>query len=147
MQRGRGVVFVVDDEELIATTLAMILAQSGFSATAFVGACQALEAAASGPVPDLLITDVIMPGMSGIELAVQFRGEYPQCKILLFSGQSAAAEMLATARLCGNEFEVLAKPVHPSDLLAKLRTLTESGEKSVPPQLQEISGSVEPEIP
>lgn len=124
MQSSRGVVFVVDDERLIAQTLGMILTQSGFTATAFEDPYRALEAAASGPAPDLLISDVVMPGMSGIDLGVQFRRDYPTCKVLLFSGQAATADMLATAKLQGHEFEVLAKPVHPSDLLAKLRSLT-----------------------
>jgi DNA-binding NtrC family response regulator len=124
MQSSRGVVYVVDDERLIAQTLGMILTQSGFTASAFEDPYRALEAAASGPVPDLLISDVVMPGMSGIDLGVQFRREYPTCKVLLFSGQAATADMLATAKEQGHEFEVLAKPVHPSDLLAKLRSLT-----------------------
>jgi DNA-binding response OmpR family regulator len=123
MQSNRGVVFVVDDERLIVQTLKMILTQSGFAASGFEDPLQALEAAATGPVPDLLISDVVMPGMSGIDLAVQFRKDYPTCKVLLFSGQAATADMLATAKLQGHEFEVLAKPVHPSDLLAKLRSL------------------------
>jgi DNA-binding NtrC family response regulator len=125
MQIGKGVVFVVDDERLIAKTLAMILNQSGFAASPFEDPRQAIESAASGLVPDLLITDVVMPGMSGIELAVQFRRDYPNCKVLLFSGQAATANMLATAKLHGHDFEVLAKPVHPSDLLAKLSTLAD----------------------
>jgi DNA-binding response OmpR family regulator len=124
MESSRGVVFVVDDERLIAQTLKMILSQSGFAASAFEDPYKALEAAATGPVPDLLISDVVMPGMSGIDLGVQFRKDYPTCKVLLFSGQAATADMLATAKSQGHEFEVLAKPVHPSDLLAKLRSLS-----------------------
>ena len=146
MQSSRGVVFVVDDEKLIAQTLAMILTQSGFAATAFEGPSQALEEAASGPVPDLLISDVVMPEMSGIELALQFRSEYPDCKVLLFSGQSATADMLATAKLHGHDFEVLAKPVHPSDLLAKLRAITESGQKCASPQTQKISAATDRKV-
>ena len=131
MQNSRGIVFVVDDEVLIAKTLAMILNHTGFAASAFDDPFRALEAAAGGQVPDLLITDVIMPGMSGIDLAVRFRSEYPDCKVLLFSGQAATADMLATAKLHGHDFEVLAKPVHPSDLLAKLRVLTEESKQEV----------------
>ena len=131
MQISRGVVFVVDDEGLIAKTLAMILNQTGFAANAFEDPYRALEAAAGGLVPDLLITDVIMPGMTGIDLAVQFRANYPECKVLLFSGHAATADMLAAAKRHGHDFEVLAKPVHPSDLLAKLRDLTGSGNEKV----------------
>ena len=71
--------------------------------------------------PDMLISDVIMTGMTGIEAAIITRQRLPSCKILLFSGQAATADLLEKARAQGHEFEILAKPVHPTDLLAKLR--------------------------
>ena len=71
--------------------------------------------------PDLIISDVIMPDMNGIEAAIRIRQALPGCKILLFSGQAATADLLEKARAQGHEFEILAKPVHPQDLLAKLR--------------------------
>jgi DNA-binding NtrC family response regulator len=114
------VVFVVDDEPVIAQTLAMILNQSGFSATAFESSDQAIAAATNGP-PDLLITDVVMPGMNGIDLAINFRSTYPGCRVLLFSGQAATANLLEEARSRGYEFDLLSKPVHPVDLLARLK--------------------------
>jgi YesN/AraC family two-component response regulator len=43
-------------------------------------------AAAQSDVPDLLISDVEMPGHSGVDLAIQMRAQYAKCKILLFSG-------------------------------------------------------------
>jgi hypothetical protein len=45
----------------------------------------------------------------------------PGIKVLLFSGQAATADLLEKARANGHEFEILAKPVHPQDLLNKLR--------------------------
>jgi CheY-like chemotaxis protein len=69
----------------------------------------------------MLISDVIMTGITGIEAAIATRQKMPHCKILLFSGQAATADLLEKARLHGHEFEILAKPVHPTDLLAKLR--------------------------
>jgi DNA-binding NtrC family response regulator len=114
-------VYVVDDEVLIAETLVMILNQSGFSACAFNDPRHALTAAISGSPPDLLISDVVMPGMSGVELGIEFRQKFPECKVLLFSGQAATADMLEAARSQGYDFDVLSKPVHPPDLLAKLR--------------------------
>ena len=62
-----------------------------------------------------------MPDMDGIEAAIRIRGFLPKCKILLFSGQAATAGLLESARARGHEFEILGKPVHPSDLLAKLK--------------------------
>jgi DNA-binding NtrC family response regulator len=61
-----------------------------------------------------------MPEMTGIELAVHFRKVQPQCEVLLFSGVAGVWDMLASARAEGYDFELLTKPVHPADLLAKL---------------------------
>ena len=117
--------FVVDDEEVIASTLGMILLQSGFHARSFTKPLEALEAARLEG-PDLLISDVVMPLLSGIELAIQVRKHCPDCKVLLFSGQAATVHMLETARASGYDFDLLSKPVHPADLLAKIRSLTET---------------------
>ena len=70
----------------------------------------------------MLISDVIMTDMNGIDAAIQIRKILPKCKILLFSGQAATADLLDRARIQGHEFEILAKPVHPQDLLARLRS-------------------------
>jgi len=113
-------VLVVDDERVIADTLAIILNQHGYDATAVYTGTAAVERARSIK-PDLVISDVIMPDMNGIDAAVRIRGFLPSCKILLFSGQAATADLLENARGHGHEFEILAKPVHPQDLLAKLR--------------------------
>ena len=117
-------VFVVDDEKVIADTLAVILRSSGYQATAFYNAQSALEQAGIR-CPDLVITDVVMPGMNGVEMAVLFRGRHPECKILLFSGQASTVNLLATAAAQGSAFELLTKPLHPTDLLARVATLWE----------------------
>jgi CheY-like chemotaxis protein len=113
-------VLVVDDERVIADTLAIILNQHGFDATAVYTGTGAVERARSEH-PDLIISDVIMPDMNGIEAAINIRSFLPTCKILLFSGQASTADLLERARAQGHQFEILAKPVHPQDLLAKLR--------------------------
>jgi CheY-like chemotaxis protein len=113
-------VLVVDDERVIADTLAIILNQAGFDASAVYTGNGAVDEARKVR-PDLIISDVIMPDMNGIEAAIHIRGFLPGCKILLFSGQAATADLLESARAKGHEFEILAKPVHPQDLLAKLR--------------------------
>jgi CheY-like chemotaxis protein len=73
--------------------------------------------------PDLLVSDVMMPELTGIEAAIQIRLLIPECKVLLFSGQTETAAMLSDARLRGYDFEILQKPVHPTDLIDRLRML------------------------
>jgi len=114
-------ILVVDDERVIADTLATILNQSGFEASAVYSGTAAVEQARLQK-PQLIISDVIMDDMDGIQAAIQIRRFLPECKILLFSGQAATADLLENARAQGHEFEILAKPVHPQDLLAKLRS-------------------------
>jgi CheY-like chemotaxis protein len=113
-------VIVIDDEQVIANTLAIILNNAGFEARAVFNGQQAVELLETFQ-PEMLIADVVMPGMTGIEAAIAIRNKLPKCKVLLFSGQAVTADLLEKARTQGHEFEILAKPVHPSDLLAKLQ--------------------------
>ncbi len=113
-------ILVVDDERVIADTLAMILNQSGFDARAVYSGEKALEMAPTFE-PDMLISDVIMADLNGIDAAIRIRALLPSVKILLFSGQAATADLLEKARKEGYEFDILAKPVHPQDLLARLQ--------------------------
>ena len=82
---------------MIANTLAIILNQAGFEARAVYSGEKAIEALDSFQ-PDMLISDVIMTGMTGIEAAIATREKMPNCKILLFSGQAATADLLEKAR-------------------------------------------------
>ncbi len=114
-------IFVVDDEYVIASTLAAILQVSGFSAKFFTRPLEALTAAKSD-IPDLLISDVAMQSLSGIDLAIEMKAQCPRCEILLFSGQESTVDLLEGARDQGHGFHLLPKPVHPSELLSMLET-------------------------
>ncbi len=110
------VVLIVDDEVVIADTLATILAQRGIAAMAVYDGPGALEIARIIP-PDLLLADVVMPGMSGIDVAIAIKKDVPDCTILLFSGQAATTGLLAKAGKSWCDFEVLLKPIHPARLV------------------------------
>ena len=115
----------MDDEDVIASTLELILLSEGFEARSFVDPHDALVASQTS-TPDLLLTDVLMPGINGIELAIQVTERCPDCKILLFSGQGATGDLHAEAKLKGHDFALLAKPVHPETLLQAIRRLFET---------------------
>lgn len=112
-------ILVVDDEKCIADSLAAILRSSGYKAIALYDGQSAL-AECESTTPDLIISDVVMPGMTGIELAIQIKQRHANCKVLLFSGLAATADLLEEARRKGYDFECLAKPIHPAELLSKL---------------------------
>jgi DNA-binding NtrC family response regulator len=134
-------VFVVDDEHVIASTLAAILKLNGYCATSFTSPIEAL-AAAQSRAPDVLISDVVMPGISGIDLAMRIKAQCPDCKILLFSGQASTQDLLEGARRRGHDFEILQKPVHPSVILMSIEALTVAGRIPVVPETSLSSKSL-----
>ena len=113
-------ILIADDERVIADTLAAILNQGGFEARAVYTTAKALEEAPHFK-PDLLITDVMMTGLDGIEAAIRMKALLPDLHVFLLSGQPATAELLDRYNGAGYGFEILAKPVHPRDLLIRLR--------------------------
>ena len=112
-------VLIVDDEQMIASTLAQILNGSGFVAKAVFSGEHAVPEASEFR-PDVLLTDVIMRGISGIDVAMQVSKVLPACRVILFSGQASTADLLDRAEVLGYSFEVIAKPIHPKELLRML---------------------------
>lgn len=114
-------IIVVDDEPIIADTLVDILNGEGHEALAVSDGSSAIKWAEMVQ-PDVVLTDVIMPDMDGVEAAKAIMKLLPKCRIILFSGQAASTDLLARARAEGYSFEVLAKPVNPDVLLEKLKS-------------------------
>lgn len=108
-------VLIVDDEPIIADTLCVILTGNGYRARAAYSGEEAISAARTLN-PDILITDVIMEGISGIDAAQQISAISPSCRVILFSGHVAMVELSKHVN-ASHSFEVLAKPIHPVDLL------------------------------
>ena len=121
-------IFVVDDEKVIADTLAAILRRAGYEASAFYDAQSAL-AQVEAARPELVISDVVMPGMSGLDMAVLIRERHPECKVLLFSGQASTLNILDMVGQRGYDFELLAKPIHPTDLLARVASVDDESDR------------------
>jgi DNA-binding NtrC family response regulator len=109
-------VLIVDDEPANANTLRMIFSMAGYSARAAYSAEEALPAIAEWH-PHLVILDVRLPGMNGIDLAMKMKTDYPRTNVLLCSGDGSIAGLLESARKQGHEFPILAKPVPPPEFL------------------------------
>ena len=109
-------VVIIDDEVNVSDTLALIFTKEGYEARVAYSAEEAIVAIADWS-PDLAIVDVVLPGMSGIDFALVLKANYPDCRLLLFSGESSTTELLSQAAMAGNIFDVLAKPLHPAYML------------------------------
>jgi CheY-like chemotaxis protein len=112
-------VLIADDERVIADTLGVILRTNGYE-TQSVYSGETAVAAALEMKPDILITDVVMGKMNGIEAANLIHGQLPDCRIILFSGNAATFDLLRKSRNEGQEFEMMTKPMHPAALLEQL---------------------------
>lgn len=117
---GKLKVLIVDDEFTIADTLVEILNGEGYEAVAAATGDSALASAQSF-LPDIVISDVVMPGINGVELGIRIRRNLPKCRVILFSGQTETSDLLGQARKRGHEFEIIAKPIRPQTLLAMIR--------------------------
>src|SRR4051794_21284651 len=115
-------ILVVDDEEIVANTTVEILNLAGFCAFVAYDGQTALELAAKFH-PDILLTDVVMPGMNGVELAVAISKLLPRTQVQLISGQAGTIDLLEKARGEGYRFELIAKPIHPMKLIERLENL------------------------
>ncbi len=119
-QPGRRKVLVVDDQRLIADTISEILEGAGFHVMAAYDGWSALEIAGRFH-PDYVLSDVLMPRMNGVELAIAVQKMFPAAKILLFSGQAGISNALLEGQKQGFEFELIAKPIHPLKLIERLK--------------------------
>jgi CheY-like chemotaxis protein len=113
---GPRKILIVDDEAEVTNSLAAIFRKHEYEVRVANSAESAIEAIAVWE-PDLAIVDVILPRMSGIDLAMVIRDTHPYCRLVLFSGQQTTQALLEEAAKKGHLFEILAKPVHPMFML------------------------------
>jgi DNA-binding response OmpR family regulator len=116
----RGVLLVVDDDEAVANSLAFMLSHAGYKTHAAYSFRQA-AADAITLRPDLMLADILLPDGNGIDLAVRIRKTLASCKILLFSGDAGSSSVVSQSRAQGYDFQFVEKPIHPQDLISKLR--------------------------
>lgn len=115
-------ILIVDDEKNIADTLAMVFKIKGHEAQAAYSAESAVEVVEAFE-PDIVLSDVMMGKMTGVDLAIYLSKARPDVKVILFSGQAATHDLLREASRKGHEFRLLAKPIHPQKLLEDIANL------------------------
>ena len=113
------VILLVDDEDAVRTVSARALKSKGYAVTECTSAEQALDVLKEKTDFDLLLTDVVMPGMNGETLSQKVKEIKPEIKIILMSGYSEDFARHGSEQ--NNAFSFLAKPFSLSDLLEKVK--------------------------
>jgi two-component system cell cycle sensor histidine kinase/response regulator CckA len=126
---GSKTILLVEDERFVRQVAAEVLESAGYRLVIAGSGVEAREAyRRCGPV-DLLLADVVMPGLNGRELAAEFESLYPHAGVLLMSGY---AEQLASS----NQKNCLAKPFSTDTLLKRVREVLESKSASTETAVQ-----------
>jgi CheY-like chemotaxis protein/two-component sensor histidine kinase len=113
----KGTVLLIDDEDLVRLSIADMLADLGYSVVEAASAEEALRLLEGSLDPDIVITDHLMPGMAGTELARRIRSERPEVKVLVVSGYAETAGIAP-------DLPRLVKPFKNADLVETLAKLT-----------------------
>jgi CheY-like chemotaxis protein len=118
-------ILIVDDEIEIGKVLEEYLQKKGYEVTRVNTGEKALQTISSGKVPDLVIQDIKMPGMDGVEVARQVRKGYPDVSFLFLTGSIGGEKFRNYLRPMGYpEEDILYKPVDLEHLLESIRRKT-----------------------
>lgn len=119
MEQGKQTILVVEDEEMVRGLICEVLRREGYRVVACGDAAEGIEASERyGQAIDLLLTDVVMPGMNGPEMASRIQQSLPQLRVVFMSGYSERA--LAQNVEGDASFEYLQKPFTLKSLTQKM---------------------------
>jgi DNA-binding NtrC family response regulator len=113
-------ILIVDDDAPGADSLGFMLAHAGYETRVGYSGKEAIEAANQFK-PDMLICDVRMPDIDGIQAAIEITRIFPLCQVLLFSGHVDNQQLVDDYQEKGHKFEFIEKPLHPQQLISKLK--------------------------
>nr|WP_240536105.1 ATP-binding protein [Bradyrhizobium cosmicum] len=115
-----GTALLVDDEPLVRMSTAEMLSELGYRVVEAASAEDALQRVSDGLRPNLLVTDHLMPGMSGTDLGLALRNRYPDLQILVVSGYANNEGITP-------DLSRLTKPFRSDELAASLANLAKVG--------------------
>lgn len=119
---SKPTVLIVDDSPMMCRFLGMFL-EKKFDILSYTDSKEALAWIGDGFTPDLIVTDLDMPGMNGLELIRALRAAFPNLPIMVVSGSKNSNERIKALEAGANDF--LLKPFHPSELELRVNKLME----------------------
>jgi len=117
LKSGKYRILVIDDDKMVADTLAEILRLHGFAPVALYSGEEALELVDRFQ-PDIVLSDICLNQVNGIEAAKRIRELHPECRVILFTASSLPSETRQIIKSLG--FELLLRPLHPQHVLEVL---------------------------
>jgi PAS domain S-box-containing protein len=143
--RGQGeTILLVEDEERLRTMATRILARNGYQVCAAENGADAVRRAADPACPiDLLVTDMVMPGMLGVEVVTRVRTTRPQLPVLFISGY--AQQVLDFHGIAARDHDILQKPFAEAALLTRVRQALNRA--SIPSQRTPTETATDPATP
>lgn len=133
MAANKPKVLVIDDEHVIADTLATILGMNGFETTALYSGEEAMEWVETFR-PNIVLSDIRMKQVSGLDTAIHIRRRHPECRVILFSASTITESVRLKIENLG--FDLLQRPLHPRDVLTHLQSLDLSLQPSTSVELE-----------
>lgn len=136
MVAGSGSILIIDDDAAVSRTLSLILTRAGYQVSCASTGRRGLALLAGGGF-DLVLTDIIMPELDGIEAIRRIRDDYPNLRVIAMSGggQIDKADFLHMAQVLGAD-RVMEKPVRSDQLLELVKTTLEAPSRQMPGRAQ-----------
>ncbi|MEE4339593.1 response regulator, partial [Erythrobacter sp.] len=122
-----GRILLVEDEDMVRAVAERALVRAGHDVTACPGGEEGLEAIESGEVFDLVVSDVVMPGMDGPAMVRAIRGRFPEIPVLFMSGY---AEEQLRKDIDIPDMHFIAKPFSVADISDKVGTVMRLARKA-----------------
>ena len=133
-------IIIADDDLALCELLADYLRQEGYAVTA-VHRGDEVMAAVSASTDNLLILDVMLPGMNGFDVLKQLREKYPELPVLMLTARGDDVDRIVGLELGADDY--LSKPFNPRELLARLRTILRRVQPAKPEPALLVNGPLQ----
>ncbi len=129
-------IIILEDEAALARLLTDALTRSGYAVTTYADGREGLRACQATP-PDLLLADVMLPGLDGFAVVRELRRTLPELPVLFLTARGAPADVVRGFEAGGNDY--LKKPFSLDELLLRVRELLRRQAPTPPPPAEAIA--------
>lgn len=121
----KPLILIAEDSEETARLISFSLEKNGFEVLSFSNGLDAYERLKKGPLPALLITDNLMPGMTGFELITRLKAEGIKLPVIFLAAQKNEEDVMRG--LSSGALDFIAKPFSPREMVARVKAIVARG--------------------